>query len=142
MTANVTKATLRQYELREARAWAADGWLTQPTWKQAIFIGAGRLITKPKDFFDAFDLVAVHPRGMVAFVQVTASPFVKTRDGKADRNAAHGEPPFAFSSDQWYEVDTWMRGASFLPPALGTIIVSYADPRNPERRWWTRLPHE
>lgn len=143
MGAKVTLATLHEYEVREGKVWKAAGWIVQGTWKQAIFIGPGRLITKPKDFFGTkeqagFDTIAVHPAGRVAFIQTTASPFVKERDGKQDRNAAHGEPPFSF--DMFGGPDAWMRNADARQPSIGTVIVSYADSRNPERRWWTRAP--
>jgi len=148
VSVTVSKATLRQYELREAKTWAEAGWLTEVAWKQALFIGGGRLITKPRDFFGTkdqagFDVMAVHPLGKVAWIQVTASPFVKERDQKADRNAAHGKPPFSFDAPH-KDVDAWMvnneGNYGVWYDELGTIIVSYADARHPERRWWTATP--
>ena len=147
--AKVSKAVLRGYELKEAKDWKALGWLAQTNWKQARYVPGRRcptckrprLITLPKDFFDGFDNLFVHPAGKVAFVQVTASPFVKERDGKADRNAAHGEPPFSFVPLSGIGVEAWRTGPenalTGVFPSLGTVIVSYADARKPERRWWT-----
>jgi hypothetical protein len=147
MGAKVSKATLRAYELRERDAWRKAGWQAIASWKEALYLGGTacpackrpKLITKPKDFFDAFDVLAVRPlEGWVAFVQVTATPFVKVRDGKADRNAEHGEPPFAFAGTP-DSVDEWMRGPTEEAAVeVGTVIVSYADSRKPERRWWTQ----
>lgn len=138
----------RAYEQREAKVWEKAGWLVQLNWRQAIFIGKGKLITKPKDFFDGFDLLAVHPFGRVAFVQVTGTPFARldaTHPGWADRNAGHGEPPFSFRPEMLEvpSVDAWMRDPTYAETrggALGTVIVSYADARKPERHWWTRAP--
>jgi len=138
----VSKATLHSYEVREAKTWARFGWTVQGTWNQAIYIGPGRLITKPKDFFGAFDNIAVHPIGRVAFVQVTATPFAKSNQpgAGADRNAQHGEPPFAFCPNFVRTVESWMENPlpEDLVGNLATVIVSYADARHPERRWWTR----
>jgi hypothetical protein len=147
MSTKADRERVRKYELREAATWRAAGWLAQEAWRQAIYIGPGKLITKPKDFFDAFDLIAVHTsRGAVGFVQVTESPFVQERSGRADRNAAHGEPAFDFypiigeQRPDDVSVDDWMHrdDESWADADLGTVIVSYADPKNPERRWWTR----
>jgi hypothetical protein len=147
-SAKAARERARRYELREAEAWEKCGWRAQPAWRQAIYIGAGKLITKPRDFFDAFDLILVHvDAARIAFVQVTETPFVKVRDGKSDRNAAHGEPPFDFAPGSLEPgdrtVDWWMRGVDDEDVAdlgLGTVIVSYADSRAPERRWWIRKP--
>jgi len=141
MSAKADRERQRKYELREAEAWRKAGWFAQEAWRKAQYIGAGKLITKPQDFFDAFDVMAVHPVGKVAFVQVTETPFVKERDGKADRNAEHGVPPFAFRYNTGLsDPDVWMRSGNIPGEGaeLGTVIVSYADPRAPERRWWTR----
>lgn len=147
MSGKADRARTTEREKKEAEYWQVLGATVQRTWRKAQFIGGGKLITKPQDFFDAFDLVAIFPladrgRGATAWVQVTESPFERS-DGTADRNALHGTPPFPWSGppstvEMWSCHDVINTNQSLNGFSNVQVIVSYANPRKPERRWWTQ----
>ena len=141
----------RKYVKAEAEAWSQVGWETMINWREARMIGPGKLVTVPRDFFgdknhSGYDLMAVAPStGQVVGIQVTESPFERTdptHPGWADRNAAHGAPPFPVAPPA-LTVSEFMAGAlnPFDPHrtvvgGIAQVIVSYSDSRHPERRWW------
>lgn len=131
----------RKYVKAEAETWTAYGWVTMINWREAQYIGGGKLITKPRDFFGTkdqagYDLMGVYPElGQVVGIQVTESPFFRTDlHGGADRNAAHGPPPFKLQSPG-VPVSALMEG-EFTSLGIAQVIVSYSDPKHPDRRWW------
>lgn len=141
----------RKYVKKEAEAWAEYGWATMVNWREAQFIGGGgKLITRPRDFFGTkdqagYDLMAIdRESGQVVGIQVTETPFVRddpTHPGWADRNAAHGPPPFAIAPPL-LTVDEFMRRRSALlndtAGGMVQVITSYCNSRSPDRRWWSR----
>lgn len=141
------RARTRGYEKREAEFWAFHNWTVDLAWNECrgFIRAAGRVIPiiKRRDFFGKFDLLAINGVDMVVGVQVTESPFVQVRSGKADSNAAHGAAPFAWDAEGIEGVGTPDRLAvegdregSGFSPGFYQVIVSYADARKPERRWW------
>jgi hypothetical protein len=138
VSAKSDRARRREHEKREAAQWAAWGWTAEPTWREMRGFMPGRRIPiiKNRDFFGAFDVHAVHPWARAyAGIQVTETPFVKERDGKADRNAEHGPPPWGFSPPT-VSVEAYAN-EPHLGGSVVQVIVSYANPRAPDRRWWT-----
>lgn len=156
----------RDRELREMDYWTDHGWRVADAGKvMAGYItkfvsGTKVLIPKlkrkdlfavPKEGQAGADFLAFHePTATWALVQVTTSSFVKARDGKADRNAAHGPPPFKLGVPTWsdgdvsdHEADPTPDDVIERPGEIGEstvqVIVSYGKKKGRvtvERRWW------
>ena len=137
MTAKADRARVRGYELREAKWWKKRGFWAEAAWNECrgfIRTKRGKIpIIKRRDFFGAFDVAAVK-YAYAAYIQVTESPFERT-DGTADRNAFHGEPPFALEHPP-VTVEDWADSPLAGEGGVVQVIVSYSNPRKPERRWW------
>lgn len=123
-----------------------QGFRVQKAGFRVQFLGGGKRILVPWDLFGKYDLSALYPSWptAMALVQVTREPFYHKVDApKKGRGAGHGEPVFEWpvptvSVDDWIgEVQT----GSLDPeqPAFVQVLVSYSDPRKPERRWWDPL---
>jgi hypothetical protein len=134
----------RASEKKEADWWRAQGFEVQVAGRKAQYIGPGRLITVPWDILGRFDILAVYPGWptAMALVQVTREPFYdKELAPKKGRGAGHGEPLFdwpapTFGVEEWVgEVQT---GSLDGIPAQTQVLVSYAQVRTPDRRWWTK----
>lgn len=115
---------------REFETWAidelkADGWLTERAVLRATYIGAGKLVARPHDFFGCFDLIAVNGHH-VRFIQVTSidytTPGTRGRGGWQDPTATirkhQGEIDTAFPAGPTVEIwvyykqgSTWSRKA-------------------------------
>lgn len=156
----------RDRELREMAYWRSKGWRVDDAGKvpagyfPRVVRGVRTLVArlKRKDLFAVpsenragADFVAFHePTVTWALVQVTTSPFVKVRDGYADRNAAHGPPPFALGVPTWNDGDVAEHEAEPTPDdvierpgdvgeSTVQVIVSYGKAKGrvtAERRWW------
>jgi hypothetical protein len=135
-------ATLRGYELREAKWWAERGFLTDVAWKEARPIGPGKVVWKRRDFLHAYDVIAIKGDYRFAGIQVTATPFYTDERG-SDRNAKHGEPPVKMVPPGC-TVEEWVGEAPLIlpirAPDIVQVIVSYASARSPDRRWWVQKP--
>lgn len=137
-------------ELAEWKWWEAQGFRVEGRFKRARYIGAGKFVLAPHDLFArpkdgqaGWDFFAVYHSRPIALagIQVTEQPFAAS-DGSADRNAGHGPPPFDWLAPN-LEVEEWVGEVQtgtpdLLVPMHVQIIVSYANPRAPERRWWFR----
>jgi len=140
MSAKADRARVRGYEKREAGWWTERGFTVDLSWNECRgFIRTARgtvPIIKRRDFFGHFDLMGVRENPSVFVgVQVTESPFVQERSGRADRNAEHGEPPFPWVPPS-VPVEEWLLDPALHIPRFVQVIVSYADSRHPDRRWW------
>jgi hypothetical protein len=144
MSAKADRARRRNYEKREVDQWVGWGWDAELTWREMRgFIPGKRIpIIKNRDFFEKFDAHAVHPEtGQSAWIQVTETSFEKTRETRGrDRNAEHGGPRWGFvPPDCTVEAFALAQQAGYVHyPAAVQVLVSYADPRRPVRRWWVR----
>ena len=153
----VTNATRDSYEDREVDFWKAQGFHAEKAWKhlrgmvkipsgprRGLFPRLERrdfLATEERAGFDVVGAYIGLPIAAV-YVQVTTPPFVQVRSGKADRNAAHGPPPFDWPAPK-RTVEEWVSDVQtetlfeYEDPALVQVLAGYADgPRHVDRRWW------
>lgn len=142
------RALGRDAEKREAKWLQAQGFCVEEKPRKARYLGPGKLITVPSDFFkraerSGYDLVAIYEGYPSAFVgvQVTRTGFYNAKDpllSHTGRNAAHANPPFAFPHPP-FGVEDWIarvQSGVDVFPTLAHYVVSYRAVRNPERRWW------
>ncbi|MGI0066969.1 MAG: hypothetical protein ACREB9_00865 [Thermoplasmata archaeon] len=143
----------RENELHEQEWWREFGFAVQDKPKKARYLGPGRMVLTPTDFFGeegqaGWDLLAVHVGRpiVMAGVQVTESPFASQHglDGTANRNAKHGPPPFDWPAPaDDLTVLGWALcvAKGVLPltqPCFVQVLASYALRENVDRRWWFR----
>lgn len=69
----------RELETKAKKELEKDGYLVDKAWLEASYIGPGKPVAKRRDFFRAFDLIAVRDNE-VRFIQVTSTEELAKKD--------------------------------------------------------------
>ena len=131
-----TRQLGRMLELREAKVWESHGWTVQVAWREARYIGKGKFVASPKDFFELYDLIAIHKtQGNIALIQVTNHP--------SKREPMDIWCPLLVEDLEDQFVDDLIEDASSFSAGIYEIYVYYRKLKSKrgwqaDRRWWTK----
>jgi len=136
----------RMFEQREAQAWRDHGWIVDLAWPNASWIGKGKSVSAPRDFFGLYDLMAVKP---IAPILVLIQVSNKTE-------STHSKPlgiPLPYVSSEVDIMDCKVDDLMLVdddgfgwPSGIYEVYVYYrmlAHSRGyvPRRMWWNAKIH-
>ncbi len=128
----------RVAEQKELQWWARRGWVVERGWKEARYVGAGRVVAVPRDFFGHYDLLGLWRgrEGLPAWYMVGVQ--VSLRGIRSNRKA-HGPPLFALEQPLTTAVEAFAERPPRLTPGFYEVLASYGK-EGTVREWWQAGP--
>lgn len=120
-------------EKKELDWWARRGWTVERGWKEARYVGAGRVVAVPRDFYGHYDLLGLWNGGSGPATHMVGVQ-VSLRAIRANRSA-HGPPLFGRRMEGGPTVEGFAQRPGALPGGFYEVLASYAE-EGVTREWW------